>query len=535
MREILGKNVRSAALPATALTLLLVLCSVAPAQIYSDLYNFNGTSGSSPSDPQVLAQGRDGNLYGTAREEGSAGGGTAFSVTPYGVLNVIHNFSGSDGWGPYAGLTLGLDGNFYGTTFLGGSNNLGEVFQLTPDGFVLVLHSFSGGTDGAYPFAPPILGNDGSLYGLTKYATAYKVTTSGTFTPLGTIPGQSSAPLILGTDGNFYGTTQYGGTFNQGTVFRMTPAGVVNVIYNFDTTRGGVPWGGVVQAGGNFYGTTTGGGSGGGGVVYRLTPSGNFTVIHNFPVGSADDGDDAIASLLFGTDGLFYGSTFYGGSNGYGTLFEIDASGQHYSILNQFDNVTGSYPESNLVQHTNGSAYGMALAGGSVGDGVFFSLDLHFGAKVRTVLSSGLVGSLVEILGSGFTGATLVNFNGVGVVPHVDSDTYLIARVPNGARSGTLTVTTPSGIIPSMTSFLVTPKISSFTPTSGPVGTVVTVYGQSFTGATKVTFGGISTTTFTVIRDGWLTATVPTGALTGKIQVTTPGGTATSPGVFTVQ
>jgi uncharacterized repeat protein (TIGR03803 family) len=294
MREILGKNVRSAALPATALTLLLVLCSVAPAQIYSDLYNFNGTSGSSPSDPQVLAQGRDGNLYGTAREEGSAGGGTAFSVTPYGVLNVIHNFSGSDGWGPYAGLTLGLDGNFYGTTFLGGSNNLGEVFQLTPDGFVLVLHSFSGGTDGAYPFAPPILGNDGSLYGLTKYATAYKVTTSGTFTPLGTIPGQSSAPLILGTDGNFYGTTQYGGTFNQGTVFRMTPAGVVNVIYNFDTTRGGVPWGGVVQAGGNFYGTTTGGGSGGGGVVYRLTPSGNFTVIHNFPVGSADDGDDGL-------------------------------------------------------------------------------------------------------------------------------------------------------------------------------------------------------------------------------------------------
>jgi uncharacterized repeat protein (TIGR03803 family) len=528
------KNANPVVWMVTLLAFLLVACNVASAQIYTDLYNFNNTSGTSPSYPQVLAQGRDGNLYGTAREGGASGGGTAFSVTPYGVLTVIHNFSGSDGFGPYAGLTLGLDGNFYGTTFLGGSNNMGEIFQLTPEGLVFVLHSFAGGSDGAYPYAPPVLGNDGSLYGLTKYSTAYKITTGGAFTVLGTIPGQSYAPLILGVDGAFYGTTQYGGKFNQGTVFRMTPAGVVTVIYNFDSTHGGVPWGGVVQAGGNFYGTTTGGGSGGGGVVYRLTPAGNFTVIHNFPVGSLNDGSDPIAGLLFGTDGLFYGSTFYGGSNNYGILFEIDASGQHYSLINQFDKVTGSYPESNLVQHTNGSAYGMALAGGSLGDGVFFSLDLNFGAKVKTVLSSGVVGSLVEILGSGFTGATSVNFTGASVAPHVDSDTYLVARVPTGALTGPLTVTTPSGTIPSMTKFLVVPKISSFSPTSGPVGTSVIITGNSFTGASKVSFGGVAATTFSVFRDSSLTATVPTGAGTGRISITTPGGTATSSGTFTV-
>ena len=534
MRQILRKYANAGALPATLVTLLLVWCSAAPAQIYTDLYNFNNTSGTSPSDPQVLAQGRDGNLYGTAPQAGTGGGGVAFSVTPDGTLSEIHNFSGADGFRPNAGLTLGLDGNFYGTTVLGGNNNLGEVFQLTPEGFVFVLYSFTGGSDGAYPYAPPVLGNDGSLYGVTKSATAYKITTTGTFTLLGTIPGQSFAPLILGADGNFYGTTQYGGKFNQGTVFRMTPTGVINVIYSFDTTHGGTPWGGVVQAGGNFYGTTTGGGSGGGGVVYRLTPSGNITVIHNFPVGSVDDGSDPIAGLMFGTDGLFYGSTFSGGSNGYGTLFEIDASGQHYSFLNQFDKTTGANPESNLVQHTNGTAYGMALAGGSVGDGVFFSLDLHFGARARTVLSSGVVGSLVEFLGSGFTGATSVNFTGATVVPHVDSDTYLVARVPTGALTGPVTVTTPSGTLSSMTKFLVIPKISGFSPTSGPVGTSGTITGNSFTGATKVTFGGVAATTFSVFRDSSLTATVPTGARTGKISITTPGGTATSSGIFTV-
>src|SRR5205085_1529498 len=109
-------------------------------------------------------------------------------------------------------------------------------------GNVTLLHSFTGRTDGAYPYGTPILGNVGNFYGLTQYATAYKITPSGVFTLLGSIPDRSFSPLVLGTDGNFYGTTQHGGSLNQGTVFRMTPAGAVTVIYNFDSTHGGDPW-----------------------------------------------------------------------------------------------------------------------------------------------------------------------------------------------------------------------------------------------------------------------------------------------------
>jgi uncharacterized protein (TIGR03437 family) len=79
------------------------------------------------------------------------------------------------------------------------------------------------------------------------------------------------------------------------------------------------------------------------------------------------------------------------------------------------------------------------------------------------------------------------------------------------------------------------PTITSFTPTSGPVRTVVTITGTGFTGATVVTFGGVAAT-FTFNADTQITATVPDSAPVGSdpIVVTTPGGSATSPTNFTV-
>src|SRR5258705_370927 len=77
------------------------------------------------------------------------------------------------------------------------------------------------------------------------------------------------------------------------------------------------------------------------------------------------------------------------------------------------------------------------------------------------------------------------------------------------------------------------PTISSFSPTSGPVGTSVTISGTNFGGASAVRFNGTSAG-FTVNSSASITATVPGGASTGTISVTTSGGTATSAGSFTV-
>jgi large repetitive protein len=150
---------------------------------------------------------------------------------------------------------------------------------------------------------------------------------------------------------------------------------------------------------------------------------------------------------------------------------------------------------------------------------------------------SGPVGTSVRINGSGFAGATAVRFNGVSASFTVNTQgTRIETKVPTGATTGKITVTTPGGTATSAANFTVTvpaPTISSFSPTSGRTGTAVTITGTAFTGATAVRFGGVRAS-FVVNSATQITATVPVGALTGKISVTTPGGTGTSATNFTV-
>ncbi len=78
------------------------------------------------------------------------------------------------------------------------------------------------------------------------------------------------------------------------------------------------------------------------------------------------------------------------------------------------------------------------------------------------------------------------------------------------------------------------PTITTFSPTSGLVGSAVTIGGTNFGGTTSVKFHGTSSTSFSVNSPTSITAAVPAGATTGTISVTNPGGTATSAGTFTV-
>ncbi len=153
--------------------------------------------------------------------------------------------------------------------------------------------------------------------------------------------------------------------------------------------------------------------------------------------------------------------------------------------------------------------------------------------------TSGPVGTSVRINGTGFGGAIAVKFNGVSAssITVNSQGTRIDTKVPSGATTGKITLTTPGGTATSAKNFTVTgaaPTITSFSPTSGRPGTVVTIIGAGFTGATAVRFGGVKATSFTVNSATQITATVPVGAVTGKISVTTPSGTGTSAMTFTV-
>ena len=154
---------------------------------------------------------------------------------------------------------------------------------------------------------------------------------------------------------------------------------------------------------------------------------------------------------------------------------------------------------------------------------------------------SGLVGDPVVITGTGFLGSTSVTFNGVSAAFTVDSAVQISTTVPASATTVPISVTNPAGTATSATDFTVTlppTTITSFNPTSGPVGSDVVITGTNLTGATNVEFSGVlapvPAAAFTVDSATQITATVPTGAITGPISVTTPGGAAASATNFTV-
>jgi len=231
-----------------------------------------------------LAQGMDGNFYGTTYSGGANGYGTIFKITANGLLTTLHSFDGTDGANPYAALIQGTDGNFYGTTLSGGSNGVGTVFKVTPGGIFSTLHSFVS-TDGSNP----------------------------------------NGALVQATDGNFYGATEYGGANGGGTVFKMSRSGRLTTLYAFcsqaDCADGAFP-NGLIQANdGNFYGTAAIGGSNNDGTIFEITPAGVETTLHAF---ASRDGFDVFAPLVQDTDGVLYGTASAGGAYFYyGTVFSL--------------------------------------------------------------------------------------------------------------------------------------------------------------------------------------------------------------------
>jgi len=137
-------------------------------------------------------------------------------------------------------------------------------------------------------------------------------------------------------------------------------------------------------------------------------------------------------------------------------------------------------------------------------------------------------GEEVTIRGVGFRGATDVSFGGTPASSFTAvSDTVITAIVAAGS-TGTVKVIAPYGA-DSLAGFtfvvpVITPAITSFTPNTGTTGTVVTIRGIRFTGATAVSFGGTAASSFVVVSDSVISATVGVGA-TGVVKVITPNGT----------
>src|ERR1039458_9156274 len=231
----------------------------------------------------------------------------------------------------------------YGTTYYGGSNGLGTVFQLNRDGSGYAqLWSFGAtASDGQNP----------------------------------------PAALIQCSGGALYGTTEAGGTNGLGTVFKLNPDGSGYTqlhIFGGGPGDGDTPEAGLLQGSdGALYGTTYYGGSYGAGAAFRLSLDGvSFAVLRSFGA-THDDAWNPGSSLVKGCDGALYSTTEAGGPDEVGTVYKLNEDGSGYAVFLSFSTASGAgqVPEGPLLAGSDGALYGTTFFGGSRGDGSMFSGD----------------------------------------------------------------------------------------------------------------------------------------------------------------
>lgn len=412
------------AVSSTLLGLAIVLTQLSEAQTLTTLYNFTGSAdGAAPLSGLVKVGHK---LYGTAGWGGTQGSncntntgygtgcGTVFELKQSKAgwkFELLYSFSGgADGNAPFGTLAKDAQGNLYGTASWGGTQNsicnynfgygagCGTVFKLAPSttGWSFsVVHSFGGIPDGANPdFESLVFDAQGNAYGTTEFGgnccsagtgTVFKIAPDNTETVLHRFQAglnDGSMPyggVTLDHKGNLYGTTYWSGAEGIGTVFKLKTAGKETILHNFaGGSDGGLPYAGLLVAQNVAYGTTYYGGSTGNGTVFQVASNGTETVLHDFCSSPyCADGRSPYGALIRDANGNLYGTTFIGGANGYGVVFELSPLGGQWSetVLYNFNYSDGAWPYSRLLLCKN-VIYGTTAGGGTDGHGTVFALTL---------------------------------------------------------------------------------------------------------------------------------------------------------------
>ncbi len=143
---------------------------------------------------------------------------------------------------------------------------------------------------------------------------------------------------------------------------------------------------------GNLYGTTYIGGTGGFGTVFKLTTQGVLTVLANFEPSIL--GGDPNGGLAIGADGSIYGTTYFFGAGSFGTVFRVAPDGTA-TVLHSFSQVTysgnigsnsdGASPKAGLTFGPDGFLYGVTSQGGPNGSGTIFKMTT--GGELTTLFA----------------------------------------------------------------------------------------------------------------------------------------------------
>ncbi|HTP25033.1 MAG TPA: choice-of-anchor tandem repeat GloVer-containing protein [Anaeromyxobacteraceae bacterium] len=334
------------------------------------LVSFDLTTGTNPSGSLIADA--NGNLFGTTSASSVLNAGTVFEIKKIGngyanTPTVLVSLELANGGTPTGSLIADANGNLFGMTAGTALAEAGAVFEISKDpstatGYAntpTVLVSFDG-INGRDPNGSLLADAEGNLFGMTEEgganlfgavfeirkdpstATGYANTPTVLFNfdgAHGAVPVFGS--LIADAYGDLFGVTSGGGASDLGTVFEIrkdpsTSTGYAStpiVLVSFDGTNGAGPVGGLIaDANGNLFGTAGTGGASDLGTAFEIhkDPS-TSTGYANAPIVLAGfdgtNGSDPGASLIADASGNLFGTTFLGGAQGFGTVFEITGSG----------------------------------------------------------------------------------------------------------------------------------------------------------------------------------------------------------------
>ena len=398
----------------TSFVAVLVLMNAAAAGTFHIVHAFNAADGAGVHD---VVFDEAGNLYGTSAAGGSGGCrcGSVFELTPSGqgrwTETILYSFTNDNGDGrvPNSGVVFDRSGNLYGETLYGGTYGQGAVYRLGPNatgGWTEdILYSFPGKTAGSDPSGGLVFDTAGNLYGVADVRNggiAFELLPNpdGTwnfqviYQFLGGNDGANPVGIRTGPGNVLYGATMSGGgsgCFSQGcgTVFMLAPnssgSWTETVLYRFSGgSDGSQPISGVtLDSAGNIYGTTGFGGyvcpdeGAGCGVVYKLSRQTDGTwrgkVLHTF--GHGNDGMQPWGPVSLDLQGNLYGTTFFGGTFGEGTVFGLskDSSGRwNEKPLHAFTSAADGYsPRERLEFDHSGNLYSSSTGGATGFDLVF--------------------------------------------------------------------------------------------------------------------------------------------------------------------
>jgi uncharacterized repeat protein (TIGR03803 family) len=286
---------------------------------------------------------------------------SAYGVDTYdSQLSTLATFTGANGANPLSDLVSDAAGDLFGVTYGGGTDNDGTVFEIAKStGGLTTMASFTG-ANGAEP------------WGVTSDAA-----------------------------GDLFGTTAYGGADGDGTVFEIAKStGQLTTLATFTGANGENPLFGTVisDAAGDLFGTTAYGGPGGYGTVFEIAKStGALTTL---AASTGANGATPAGNLTIDAEGDLFGTTANGRADGDGTVFEIAKSTGQLTTLATFTGANGASPERGLTIDAAGDLFGTTFGGGANNDGTVFEIVKSTGALITLATFTGANG---EELNGGLT------------------------------------------------------------------------------------------------------------------------------------